>query len=170
MKFSLLCLLFALLGCTCLCGCGAGSESPVQPKNVLLTFSTMSTSTLPTRIKGIQLDAIVPPEANVAVEPGNPRQISVSTLKGLASSGMTVFGSYSAGNRSIRIVAADISDRQGGIPLGDFATLTCPVTSGTIPLPSGFIITGSKVTGLPLSGGDSLILPVAVIPKVTYGY
>ena len=131
---ALLPLLILLLSFGCGGGGGGGGSSYSK---VTISFSLISTATLPFRLSGFQLAGTLP--AGVTVTTGdvnNPKLITNGLDLGSAITASAVswqslvFGSYSAPNR-IRLVIADGTPDQAGFGPGEMVRLTCSITDGT---------------------------------------
>lgn len=131
--------LFPLLALLVSFGCGGGGSSadtPVITSKATISFSMISTATLPFRISGVQIDAVLP--TGITVTTGDiyiPRLITdglvAGSAVGVAGDWQTkVFGSYSAPNR-VRLIIADGADVQTGFGPGEIVRLTCSISAGT---------------------------------------
>lgn len=124
-------LAFVLLSCF---GCGGGSsDAPVGPTKATISFSLISTATLPFRISGLQIDGILPAGVSVTTGDANyPKLITDGLVPGSAVGNAASwqspnFGSYSSPKVSIKI--ADGTNI--GFGPGEMARLTCTIATGT---------------------------------------
>lgn len=118
------------------CGGGGSADTTGGPAKATISFSLISTATLPFRISGLQIDGTLP--AGVTVTTGDvnfPRKITEGLVAGSAVGATadwqsSVFGSYSAPNR-VRLIIADGTSVKPGFGPGEMVRLTCTVAAGT---------------------------------------
>lgn len=150
-------------------GCGGGGSStpqPAPPTEAVLTLTTAGTPSAP--CKGMELTVNLPAAVTVKTDPANPKQTAPGVLKlsGVFSAySSQVFprpfwGRYSsagAGKPSAVMIA--IPSGTATFPVGEFATLTCDLASGTSVSLADFSVVnfaaygtgGAPVTGLTAS-------------------
>lgn len=107
-------------------GCGSGTPE-AQQKTATITFSAMSTASLPTAISGVEISAKLPAGVSVFLQPGSANQIGGSALASVKPNGF-ILGSYSSSIRQVTIAVADNAQPPKGLGfgnIGDFATLEC---------------------------------------------
>jgi len=125
------------LACMTLFGCGGGGGSGAVDDSYLfpagtatLTFSAMSTATLPTSISGIVFSVKLPQGMNVATTSGGSGQIvTTSVTAGSALTGTNLaYGSYSSSTRTAYLTMATTSSTYRA---GEFLRLSCAVDTGS---------------------------------------
>ncbi len=140
-------------------GCGSGDGGKVifplysgqGSTTAVVSFSAISTSTLPNQIGGITITTILPPGVSVPTDPSNPRLINSSVLvtgSALASipdDGLSkiIQGDYSSAGRQVRITVASFL----GFGPGEYARLTCTVAPGATLTTAGFNALNSPPRG-----------------------
>lgn len=107
------------------CG-GGGGGGAAQPKAVI-SFSLLSTQSLPFRINGVLMTATLP--ANLTVSTGANKEIVAGLNVGSAVAGMLIFGSYSS--PLVKISVLDSTPAQTGFGPGEMTRLTCQLAVGT---------------------------------------
>lgn len=125
------------LACMILFGCGGGGDSGgavddsylFPAGTATLTFSAMSTATLPAPISGIDFIVTLPQGMSVTTS-GNSGQIAVASVTaGSALSGTNLaYGSYSASTRTAHLTMATTSNT---FRAGEFLRLSCNVDLGS---------------------------------------
>jgi hypothetical protein len=164
--------------CVAVLGCGGGGGSsssavtppvvtpPVVATSAELTLKTSGTSSSP--YKGIELIVNLPAGVTVKTDPANPKQTAPGALKlsGAFSPFSTqifprpFWGRYSsAGAGKPATVSVAIASGLATFPVGEFATLTCDLASGTTPGLTDFSVVnfsaygsaGTTVSGLTAS-------------------
>jgi hypothetical protein len=156
------------------CGGGGGSSTPQTPPTTqppaptaaVLTLNTTGASS--TSYKGIDLTVNLPAGVSVKTDPANPKLTAPGVLKlsgVFASYSSQVFprpfwGRYSsAGTGKPSTVIVAIASGTATFSVGEFATLTCDLASGTTVSLSDFSVVnftaygtgGATVTGLTAS-------------------
>jgi hypothetical protein len=125
--FSLLAVLFSF-GCGG--GGGGGGDVASSSAKATISFSLISSATLPFRISGVQINATLPPgfmagssgPITSGLEPGSSASTGVTTDFPLS-------GSYVAPNL-ITLIIADATNGQSGFGPGEIVRLTCPLAEG----------------------------------------
>lgn len=113
-----------------------GNEPFMAPPAPILSgsavsFSVISTATLPVGITAIQARAVLPSSVTVYTDPANPKQINAASLA--YGSAITthannlIYGSYSAGAAS-NIVKITVMTPNQEFRMGEFAKLTVVTT------------------------------------------
>jgi hypothetical protein len=111
------------------CGGGGGGSSAESFTKATISFSLISTTTLPCRLNGVEVRATLPTGLTVAAS-GKTITSGLevgSAASVIAPSAYSIFSSYSAPNR-IRITIADAGT---GFGPGEMVRLTCSVAPGT---------------------------------------
>jgi hypothetical protein len=172
---------FILLSCIG-CGGGGSSDAPVGISKATISFSLISTATLPFRISGLQINGTLP--AGVSVTTGDaadPRSITAGLVVGSAVGTVadwqsSVFGSYSTPNR-VRLMIVDGSNTKPGFGPGEMVRLTCSVAAGTtiseserLALESAITFKASGWDPAATSGTNPKSLNMLLYPKIAITY
>ena len=117
-----------------LASCGGGSTSTPPPNSAVISFSLISTQTLPFRISGVQLSTRLPAGVTVETVTGSTKEIASGLFAGSAVAGVVtptfpIFGRYSS--PVVSVVVADGSGTGTGFGPGEMARVTCSVAPGT---------------------------------------
>jgi hypothetical protein len=119
-----------LLALLLISGCsgngGTSSETPGGPTKATISFSLVSTATLPFRISGVQMNVSLPAGLIIAT-PGTA--ISSGLEVGSATTSFLIAGSYTGLNQ-IALVIYDKSTGQIGFGPGEMARLTYSLDAG----------------------------------------
>jgi hypothetical protein len=147
-----------LAGTAMVSGCGgSGGDSGPNATTAVVAFSAISSSTLPVRIDGIHVEAVLPSGVSVTTDPANPGQISAtslvagSALDTIPATDKLVVGSYSSTNRLVSISV----DAATGFGPGEYVRLTCVVATGVTVTESGIAALNSPPTAFTVSGYSS---------------
>ena len=142
-----------------LLGCGSGTpEKPIQQKTATITFSAISTATLPAAISGIEISANLPQGVAVALEPTTANMISFSSLKNLKNNSL-VSGSYVASSNQVNLILASTPPTILGFGnTGEFISLVCTFSPDLTLTENNFLSINPtfpdfKATGFITSGG-----------------
>jgi len=150
------------LACMTLFGCGGGGGSGAVDDSYLfpagtatLTFSAMSTATLPTSISGIVFSVKLPQGMNVATTSGGSGQIvTTSVTAGSALTGTNLaYGSYSSSTRTAYLTMATTSSTYRA---GEFLRLSCAVDTGSTITLADVKALNSPVSIIEASGFDTV--------------
>lgn len=121
-------LFFLMLGSLLLGGCGGGADLSRPEKSATITFSLARNATLPTTIQGISIQAKLPLGATVIADPSGTGGIDTTGLRGPVGSGLSPLGTYTTGSDGTQTVTILVT-KNAGIPVGDFAVLTCRLSA-----------------------------------------
>ena len=154
--------LFVLLICISACGNGGGS-TPGQQKMANIVFSTVSSAhTAP--LQGILVSMKLPAGSSIA---------NISTaVTGHNSSGQVAPGSYDPATNTATFAVALVPP-SNFITFGDFASLTCNITSGATLNPSSFSLAAGdlQMTGKDVNGNSVNLVPqIPVTLSVSFEY
>lgn len=126
------------LACMTLFGCGGGGDSGgavddsylFPAGTATLTFSAMSTATLPAPIGGIDFTVTLPQGMSVTTTSGNSGQIVISSVtESPTLTGTTLaYGSYSVPTRRAHLSMVTVSNT---FRAGEFLRLSCNVDLGS---------------------------------------
>lgn len=179
MKFTLKPILIAL-AFTTLYGCGGGGDgggsTPITDSYVFpagkatITFSAMSTATLPAPVNGIDFSLTLPAGMSLTTADGTSGQIDSTTItSGSALTGTSLaYGSYSTSTRRAHLSMATTSSSYRS---GEFLRLTCTVAANT-SITLGSLKSGSPVTITEAVGYDTTTESTVLLTdkvKVTIG-
>jgi hypothetical protein len=138
------CAFLAALAAT---GCGSGSQSlptvsaeSTPRQKAVITLSTTGSLSPGTSIGGLGITVVLPDTVYVRTTGGNVSS-GVVAASGVASGQATVLTLYSGATTTLPaklylVLAGDSS----GLPVGEFATITVDVKSGSDPAPSDFTL------------------------------
>lgn len=127
-----------LIGLLITCGCGGGGDTVVnvggsQPTKAVISFSLISTATLPFRLNGVRISATLPTGFTVATAGSaitSGLEAGSATINVVNTNLFPIFGSYSAPNR-VTLIIADSTNAQVGFGPGEMVRLTGSLVVGT---------------------------------------
>ncbi len=148
-----------LAGTAMFYGCGgSGGNSGPTSTTAVVAFSAISSATLPARISGIHIEAILPSGVSVPTGTATPTQISVtalvtgSALDTIPTANKVVVGSYSSTNR---LVSISVNSTTGFGP-GEYVRLTCVAAPGVTVTESGVAALNNPPPAFSVTGYDSV--------------
>lgn len=142
--------LLMMLAAFWLAGCGgdvttgpaeAGSGPPAQGKTVL-TLNTAGSLPAGATIGGLGITVNLPDSVTIPTDGSGNVSSGVVATSGVAAGQATVLALFSAATATVpaklHLVLASMA---AGMPVGEFATITCTVTTGDTPAETDFSLT-----------------------------
>jgi hypothetical protein len=120
----------------------AGNPAPVPAQNVIITLTTSGTLSGPAAIGGLGVTVNLPDTVSIRTTGGGNVDNGVVTASGVAAGQATVLALYSGATASTPAkLYLVLASGGSGLPVGQFATVTCEVNPGGDPVPSDFSLT-----------------------------
>ncbi len=142
------CALLTILG-TAGCGGGtsttpaaSGGSAPAPAPKAVITLATAGTLTAGTAIGGLGVTVDLPYTVTVRTTGGGNVDNGVVATSGVAAGQATVMALYSdaTGSTPARLYLV-LASSGSGMPVGQFATITCEIKPGADPVPADFSLT-----------------------------
>jgi hypothetical protein len=148
MKFKLILFYGLMCGLLAITACGGGGGSVSAPQPTTVTFRLSTSGTLPhgTSLAGIAIVVILP--AGVTVETNADGSVSgvVARVTGVAAPGTVLTPLYTPASSAApgKLAIALASNNAAGFATGEFAMITCNISSGISPNVADFVLTDFK--------------------------
>jgi hypothetical protein len=113
-------------------GCSSGGSDAVTATKAKISFSLISTATMPFRINSIQINASLPAGFSVATEDANKISdgfLFPGSAVEVSSLALIMGGTYSA--QKVEVMLAAVNSNIAGFGPGEIFILTCTVAAST---------------------------------------
>ncbi len=153
-------------------GCGggvtsapAGGPGSTASQKAVVTLSTSGSLAGGTAIGGLGITVDLPDTVTIGTTPGGNVDSGVVAASGVASGQATVLALYSGPTATARAkLHLVLASSSSGMPVGEFATITCGVRSGTNPTAADFSL--NDFSAVDTSGASLSTLTVGLTETV----